>query len=85
MPRSVARQYFGPGLACPDDPQALSLYHRDRYLAKGVDGEAGGAAIQQYRSSLDFPEVALRFRMIDDFGVPVVVRDEPGEGSEDTA
>jgi len=81
---AVARRYFGPGLARPDDAHALSLYYRDRYLAKGVDGDAGGAAIQQYRSTLDFPEVARRFRMIDDFGVPAVVRYDPEDGPEDT-
>lgn len=70
----VARRHFGPDLAYPDDPEALALYYRDRYLAKGIDGEAGGADIEQYRARLDFPEVARRFRMIDDFGVSVVTR-----------
>jgi CRISPR-associated endonuclease/helicase Cas3 len=74
---AVARQHFGPGLADPDDPEALARYYRGRYLAKGVDGGAGGADIQQHRARLDFPEVARRFRMIDDFGVSVVARYEP--------
>jgi len=77
----VTRQHFGPGLAEPDNSQALTRYYRDRYLAKGIDGEAGGADIQQRREALDFPEVARLFRMIDDFGVPVVARYEPDGGS----
>ncbi len=77
----VARQHFGPGLADPDDPEALAHYYRDRYLAKGVDGEAGGADIEQYRARLDFPEVARRFRMIEDFGMSIVVRYELGGDS----
>jgi CRISPR-associated endonuclease/helicase Cas3 len=76
----VTRRHFGPGLAEPDDPRALARYYRDRYQAKGIDGEAGGADIQHSRTALDFPDVARRFSMIDDFGVPVVVRYEPGEG-----
>jgi CRISPR-associated endonuclease/helicase Cas3 len=77
----VTRQYFGPGLADPDAPGPLAQYYRARYLAKGIDGEAGGADIQQSRAALDFPEVARLFRMIDDFGVSVVVRHEPDEDS----
>ena len=77
----VARQHFGPGLAYPDEQGALTRYYRDRYLAKGIDGEAGGADIQQRRAALDFPEVARRFRMIDDFGVSVIVRYETDDGS----
>jgi CRISPR-associated endonuclease/helicase Cas3 len=77
----VTRQYFGPGLADPDAPGPMSQYYRARYLAKGIDGEAGGADIQHSRTTLDFPEVARLFRMIDDFGVSVVVRYESGEDS----
>jgi CRISPR-associated endonuclease/helicase Cas3 len=77
----VTRQYFGPGLADPDAPGPLAQYYRARYLANGIDGEAGGADIQQSRAALDFPEVARLFRMIDDFGVSVVVRHEPDEDS----
>jgi CRISPR-associated endonuclease/helicase Cas3 len=77
----VTRQYFGPALADPDAPEALAQYYRARYLAKGIDGEAGGTDIQHCRSMLDFPEVARLFRMIDDFGVSVVVRYEPDEDS----
>jgi CRISPR-associated endonuclease/helicase Cas3 len=72
---AVTRQHFGPGLAYPDDPAALSVYYRERYLASGADGEAGGADIERFRAALAFPEVARRFRMIDDFSVPVVARD----------
>jgi CRISPR-associated endonuclease/helicase Cas3 len=68
----VARQYFGPGRADPDNPKALHRYYQTRYLAKGTDGEAGGAGIQERREALDFLAVAERFRMIDDIGVPVV-------------
>jgi CRISPR-associated endonuclease/helicase Cas3 len=79
----VTRQHFGPDLAEPDDPDALAAYYRGRYLANGVDGEAGGAGIEQRRAVLDFPEVARRFRMIDDFGVSVIARyDEDQESGE---
>ena len=77
----VTRQHFGPGLADPDNQEALTAYYRDRYRAKGIDGDAGGADIQQRRAILDFPEVARRFRMIDDFGVSVVVRYERDDES----
>jgi CRISPR-associated endonuclease/helicase Cas3 len=77
----VTRQYFGPGLADPDAPGPLAQYYQARYLAKGIDGEAGGANIQDSRTALDFPEVARLFCMVDDFGVSVVVRDEPDEDS----
>lgn len=77
----VARQHFGPGLACPDKQEALTRYYRDRYLAKGIDGEAGGADIQERRTALDFPEVARRFRMIDDFGVSVIARYQTDDDS----
>ena len=73
---AVTRRHFGPGIADPDNPEALTRYYRERYLAKGIDGEAGGAAIQKRRTALDFPEVARQFRMIDDFGVSVIVRYE---------
>ena len=77
----VTRRHFGAGLADPDDQEALTSYYRDRYLAKGIDGEAGGADIQQRRMTLDFPEVARQFRMIDDFGVSVIVRYESDDYS----
>jgi CRISPR-associated endonuclease/helicase Cas3 len=76
----VARRFFGPageGLADPDDPDALAAYYRARFTAKGIDGDRGGADIERVRSERDFPEVAKRFRMIDDFGVPVVGRYRP--------
>jgi CRISPR-associated endonuclease/helicase Cas3 len=77
----VARHYFGPRLADPDCPEALAQYYRDRYLAKGIVGEAGGEGIQQSRKTLNFPEVARQFRMIDDFGVSVVARFDPDDES----
>ncbi|MFF2922491.1 CRISPR-associated helicase/endonuclease Cas3 [Streptomyces celluloflavus] len=67
-------EFFGPGIADPDDLGALSRYYAKRYASHGTDGRAMGEEIQQLRQALDFPAVADAFQMIDDrYAQPVVV------------
>lgn len=75
---ALTRKLFGPGLADPDDADQLRLYYRLRYKLQGVDSVGGGEAIQQARAALDFPTVARKFRMVEEYGVPVVVDYQPG-------
>ncbi|WP_411140941.1 CRISPR-associated endonuclease Cas3'' [Streptomyces sp. x-80] len=67
-------EFFGPGVADPDDLGALSRYYAKRYASHGTDGRAMGQEIQRLRQALDFPAVADAFQMIDDrYAQPVVV------------
>ncbi|WP_157407761.1 CRISPR-associated helicase Cas3' [Actinomadura atramentaria] len=67
----ASASHIGENRADPDDLDALDRYYADRYNLKDV--EAAGAEIQKYREKFDFPEVAAKFRMIDEYTVPVVV------------
>ncbi len=69
----LTRQFFGPGLADPDDLDALSAYYCERYSITNIEGAGPGADIQRYRAGFDFPEVADRFKLIDEQTVPVLV------------
>ncbi|MFE2852056.1 CRISPR-associated endonuclease Cas3'' [Streptomyces lavendulae] len=67
-------EYFGPGLAFPDDLDALASYYRQRYAYQVVGGEGMGSHIEASRQALDFPQVAKDFQMItDQYSQPVVV------------
>ncbi|GHE80376.1 CRISPR-associated helicase/endonuclease Cas3 [Streptomyces spiralis] len=76
----AGEQFFGPGLAQPDDLGALHRYYQRRYAyQQGGDADLGlGSEIQDLRRALDFPKVDRAFEMIDnEYSVPVVVvRDE---------
>lgn len=69
----ATRASFGPGLAFPDDLDALSAYYRIRYAVKNIEESGPGAEIQRDRAAFDFPAVAERFKLIDEFTVPVLV------------
>lgn len=69
----TTRTFFGPGLAYPDDIDALSSYYRTRYAVKDIERAGPGVEIQQYRADFDFPAVANRFTLIDEKTVPVLV------------
>ena len=53
----------------PDDPELIEEYYRHLHAS----GELDGHQIQDHRARLDFPEVAERFKLIEDGGLPVVV------------
>lgn len=67
------------GLLCREvdlhDPSIYTHYFRSLYQAVDLDRDA----IQRLRAALDYPEVAARFRLIPDDGVPVVVPYKPAE------
>ncbi|POM27784.1 helicase Cas3 [Actinomadura rubteroloni] len=63
--------HIGEDRADPDDLKALDSYYTDRFTLKGV--ETTGREIQKYREKYDFPEVARRFKMIEEHTAPVVV------------
>jgi CRISPR-associated endonuclease/helicase Cas3 len=73
----VSESYFGPGLHCPDDPQALDRYYQDRYKLQSLEDTGLGHQIERLRQDLDFPEVAAKFQLIDERTVPVVVHYRP--------
>ncbi|WP_205718220.1 CRISPR-associated helicase Cas3' [Actinomadura sp. WMMA1423] len=69
----ATRAFFGPGLASPDDLDALRAYYRTRYAVKNIEGDGPGIEIQKDRAAFDFPAVAARFKLIDESTVPVLV------------
>ncbi|MDG4856810.1 CRISPR-associated endonuclease Cas3'' [Streptomyces sp. T-3] len=71
----ATEEYFGEDLADPDDLAALERYYPLRYaLQQGTSDSGLGAEIEELRSSLNFPEVARNFQMIEDkLSTPVVV------------
>ncbi len=72
---SATRPFFGPGKADPDDPDALRAYFRERYANAAVDENQGvAAAVEKARAAHDYETVTEKFRMIDDFAVPVLVK-----------
>jgi CRISPR-associated endonuclease/helicase Cas3 len=70
---------LGKGEPKPDDPDWLYSYFRDLYGTLDTDREQ----IQDLRVRLDYPEVAHRFKMIDDDMVSVVVPYSSKEGQRD--
>jgi CRISPR-associated endonuclease/helicase Cas3 len=68
----LGQAFFGPGRADPEDPEALRRYFGELYRALGRGG-TDREGIQGRRRALDYPEVARRFRMIDEDTVPLVV------------
>jgi CRISPR-associated endonuclease/helicase Cas3 len=51
------------------DPQTYELYFRSLFQAADLDAKG----IQELRRAFDFPEVAARFRLIDDDSEPAIV------------
>jgi CRISPR-associated endonuclease/helicase Cas3 len=82
----LGQAFVGPGLADPEDPEALRGYFRELYKALGRGG-TDREGVQGRRRALDFPEVDRRFRMIDEDTVPLVVRwgEEPQRQEVDRA
>ncbi|RCV52031.1 CRISPR-associated endonuclease Cas3'' [Marinitenerispora sediminis] len=79
---AATAEFFGPGLADPDDREAIRAYYRRRFINQNLEHPTGsadkprsvnGAMIQRWRQDGDFPRVAQAFRMIDEHSVPVVV------------
>ncbi|MET8540021.1 CRISPR-associated helicase Cas3' [Kitasatospora sp. NPDC004799] len=70
--------HIGPGLADPDDLDALNRYYQLRYSLHGSSPATMGGDIDDLRTQLEFPDVDKAFRMInDEYSQPVVViRDE---------
>lgn len=71
-------------LASPDfdfhDPEVYRTYFRRLYQVVDLDAEK----IQDRRRAFDYPEVASRFKLIEDNTVPVVVRYRGPQGTDDT-
>jgi CRISPR-associated endonuclease/helicase Cas3 len=65
--------HFGPGLADPDNLEALERYYQSRYSLQYLNGSGEGYEIEKLRKDLDFPQVRERFRLIDERTVPVAV------------
>ena len=63
-----------------DDPSVYEKYFRWLYQVVDRDAER----IQALRERLDFPEVNVRFRMIEDDTVPVVVKYEGLDGRDES-
>ncbi len=66
-----AAMLFGPELADPDELTDLALYYRELYAALRVEDDKRRVA--EARERLDFPEVACRFRLIEEPKVSVIV------------
>ena len=62
------------------DPKSYGRYFQMLYQTVDLDAKK----IQGYRESLDYPETARRFRMIEEDGVTCVVRYKGHEGKDDT-
>ncbi|MFE1316365.1 CRISPR-associated helicase Cas3' [Kitasatospora phosalacinea] len=79
--------HIGPGLADPDDLDALNRYYPLRYTLQGSGPAAMGAHIDTLRTQLDFPAVHDAFRMIDDthHQPVVVIRDEANRPAVEAA
>lgn len=65
----ITKAMLNSGPMDPDNPQVVEGYFRQLY--EGVDTDA--EQVQTCRSDWDYPEVAKRFRMIDDDTVTIVV------------
>ncbi|SDT83405.1 CRISPR-associated helicase, Cas3 family [Streptomyces sp. TLI_053] len=66
--------HIGPGLAEPDDLDALSRYYQLRYSLHGSSRTTMGGEIDELRARMDFPAVDQAFRMInDEYNQPVIV------------
>ena len=55
----------------PDNPETVSEFFQRIFDVKDTDAQQ----IQQFRKALDYPEVAKRFRMIDEATIAVIVPD----------
>jgi CRISPR-associated endonuclease/helicase Cas3 len=65
----VTRSLIGKGTLDPDDPEWVRRYFRQVLETVDLDREQ----IQQARATLDYPDVAQRFRMIDEDTEDVIV------------
>jgi CRISPR-associated endonuclease/helicase Cas3 len=65
----VTRTLIGKGAFDPDDPESVRGYFRQVFTTVSLDREQ----IQKCRAALDYPEVAQRFRMIDEDTEDVIV------------
>ncbi|MFI9842598.1 CRISPR-associated helicase Cas3' [Nonomuraea sp. NPDC051941] len=73
LPVAETRRRFGPAKQTePDDLQTLADYFHGYYAT--LPDKAMGSELLAARASWDFPTVARDFRMIDEDGIPVVVR-----------
>lgn len=76
----ATEDHFGPGRARPDDLEELKRYYQQRYNSQNLHHAGPGFEIEKSRRQMDFPEVAERFRLIDEHTVPAAV-----SYSDDTA
>jgi CRISPR-associated endonuclease/helicase Cas3 len=67
---SITAMMLRSGEIDPNDPQTYTRYFRRLYRSAELDAPQ----VQAARALLDYPEVSQRFRMIDDDGVPVLVK-----------
>lgn len=86
---TATEMYFGPRLdgedTGPVDPDRLDVldeYYRERYGRQNINTSGSGFEIEQLRKAMDFPQVAERFRLIEERTVPVAVLYEDDEDSQ---
>lgn len=65
--------YFGPDRADPDCQDVLDRYYQERYGRQNINISGDGFEIENLRIDMDFPQVAERFRLIEEHTVPVAV------------
>jgi CRISPR-associated endonuclease/helicase Cas3 len=70
---AATRSYFGPGRADPDCLEELDRYYPERYALQNLERSGMGADIEKLRRELDFPQIAEKFRLIEDHTVAVAV------------
>jgi CRISPR-associated endonuclease/helicase Cas3 len=72
---AITRGMLDRGKADLFDPSLYREYFRSLFTARDLDTKH----VQEARKMFDFPEVAERFRLIEDDTVPVIVRYPPDE------
>jgi CRISPR-associated endonuclease/helicase Cas3 len=72
---SIARQFLSLQAARPDALHTLEAYYRRLFPLLDPDAEA----IQERRAAFDYPEVARRYRLIEDDTEAVVVTSYPDD------
>lgn len=67
------RQHFQSPGTDVDDPVTMAAYYRDLFGTLAIEEQANPREIQNGRATLQYKDVADKFRMIEDDTVPVVV------------
>lgn len=78
---AATEMFFGPGpdRVDPDHLDVLKQYYRERFGRQNINTSGDGFEIENLRTDMDFPEVAEKFRLIDERTVPVAVLYDPDD------